>query len=65
MSLEEECSKKKDQERALLTLYIHDQRTETRYRGSAAKIASQKIRNSDTIIVILKKKEYSVLNRFP
>lgn len=31
MSLDEECSQKQDQERALLTLYIHEQRTETQH----------------------------------
>lgn len=29
MSLDEECSQKQDQERALLTLYLHEQVTET------------------------------------
>lgn len=31
MSLDEECSQKQDQERALLALYIHEQRTETQH----------------------------------
>lgn len=56
---------KQDQERALLSLYICEQVAETQDTIVAELPLSQKIRNSDTMIVILKDKEYSVLNCFP
>lgn len=56
---------KQDQERALLSLYICEQVTETQDTILAELPLSQKIRNWDTMIVILKDKEYSVLTWFP
>lgn len=56
---------KQDQERALLSLYIYEQVTETQDTILAELPLSQKTGNSDTMIVILKDKEYSVLNWFP